>query len=148
MAGPTGRRTIPLSEFFTGYRKTAVRSGELLTAIEVPAPLPRFVRFYKISKRRLDDISTVAAGMALDLDGTGTVRRARFAFGGMAATPLRAVAAEETVEGQAWDADAVSRARTSLAGTVRPIGDHRGSRDFRLAVGRRLFDKFWWEWSQ
>ena len=48
------------------------------------------VRFYKVAKRRLDDISTVAAAMALDRDGAGRVGRARFAFGGVAATPVRA----------------------------------------------------------
>ena len=89
-AGPEGRRTIPLSSFFVGYRKTALRSGEILTTIEIPKPLPALMRFYKVAKRRLDDISTVAAAMALDWEKSGNVRRARFAFGGVAATPLLA----------------------------------------------------------
>ena len=59
--------TIPLSAFFTAYRKTACVAGEIITAIEIPKPLPQFVRFYKVAKRRLDDISTVAAAMSLDL---------------------------------------------------------------------------------
>ena len=89
VAGLSGRRTIPLASFFTGYRKTAMGAGELIAAVEIPKPLPQFVRFYKVAKRRLDDISTVAAAMALDVDQHGKVRRARFAFGGVAATPLR-----------------------------------------------------------
>ena len=87
VAGLSGRRSIPLSSFFTGYRKTAMDAGELIVAVEIPKPLPQFVRYYKVAKRRLDDISTVAAAMALDVDPHGTVRRPRFAFGGVAATP-------------------------------------------------------------
>ena len=147
IAGPAGRRTVALHEFFTGYRKTALQAGELIVGIEVPAPFPSFVRFYKISKRRFDDISTVAVAMAVDVDDGGTVRRARFGFGGVAATPLRVVAAEEAVENQHWDELAVRRAQQALTAAVSPIGDHRGSRDFRLAVSQRLFDKFWWEWT-
>ena len=70
VAGLSGRRSIPLSSFFTGYRKTAMEAGELITAVEIPKPFPQSVRFYKVAKRRLDDISTVAAAMALDVDST------------------------------------------------------------------------------
>ena len=50
----------------------------MLTAVEIPKPLAQFVRFYKVSKRRLDDISTVAAAMALDLEnGRVTARPLR-----------------------------------------------------------------------
>jgi xanthine dehydrogenase small subunit len=62
IAGRNGQRTHPLASFFTGYRRTVLQRGEILTTIEIPQPLPGFVRFYKIAKRRLDDISTVAAG--------------------------------------------------------------------------------------
>ena len=87
IAGSSGRRTLPLSEFFLDYRRTALGRGEMIVAIEVPKPLPDFIRFYKVAKRRADDISTVAAAMALDRDRSGRVRSARFAFGGVAATP-------------------------------------------------------------
>src|SRR5262249_329575 len=82
IAAPSARRALDLSSFFTGYRTTALQSGELITTIEIPMPLPRQVRFYKVSKRRLDDISTVAAAFAMDWDSAGRVRRARFVFGG------------------------------------------------------------------
>ena len=89
LAGPDGRRTMPLADFFEGYRRTKMASSELITAVDIPKPLPQLARFYKVAKRRLDDISTVAAAMALDLDTNERVVRARFAFGGVAATPLR-----------------------------------------------------------
>jgi xanthine dehydrogenase small subunit len=144
-AGPEGRRTIPLSSFFVGYRKTALRPGEILTTVEIPKPLPAFVRFYKVAKRRLDDISTVAAAMALDWDNGGTIRRARFAFGGVAATPLQLVEAEAAVVGTPWNEAAVERVQQIIGRTLTPMSDHRGSKEYRLEVSKSLVGKFWSE---
>jgi xanthine dehydrogenase small subunit len=143
--GEPGRRTIDVAAFVTGYRRTALRPGELLTAIHIPRPLPQLVRFYKIAKRRLDDISTVAAAFALDRGDDGLVRRARFAFGGVAATPLRVTAAEDAVVGRAWDEHAVARVHAVLDRTLAPISDQRGSAAFRREVAKSLVEKFWWE---
>lgn len=145
IAGPSGRRLLPLSSFFTGYRRTALGPGEMLTTIEIPRPLPEFVRFYKVAKRRLDDISTVAAALALDRDATGRVRRARFAFGGVAATPLRVTEAENAALGQPWNEAAVERVQAVLDRALTPMSDHRGSKAYRLEVSKSLVEKFWWE---
>ena len=145
VAGPEGRRTIPLSSFFVGYRKTTMRQAEILTAVEIPKPWPAFVRFYKVAKRRLDDISTVAAAMAIDLDGSGNIHRARFAFGGVAATPLQVAGAEAAVVGKPWNEAAVERVQDVLGRTLAPMSDHRGSKEYRLEVSKSLVQKFWWE---
>jgi xanthine dehydrogenase small subunit len=144
-SGQPAHRTLDVAAFFTGYRRTALRPGELLTCIDIPKPLPRLVRFYKIAKRRLDDISIVAAAFALDRDDNGLVRRARFAFGGVAATPLRVTNAEDVVVGRAWDEDAVARVQGVLDRTLAPLSDHRGSAEFRREVAKSLVEKFWWE---
>ena len=52
--GSDGERAIPVSGFFTGYRKTAMRPGEIVVSVTIPKPLPPFARFYKIAKRRLE----------------------------------------------------------------------------------------------
>jgi xanthine dehydrogenase small subunit len=140
-----GKRTIPLASFFINYRRTELAPGELIAAIEIPQPLPEFVRFYKVAKRRMDDISTVAAAMAMDWDASGRISRARFAFGGVAAVPLRATLAEEAITGRRWNDDAVERAQAALDRTLAPISDHRGSADYRLAVAKSLVAKFLWE---
>lgn len=145
IAGPDGRRTLPLARFFEAYRRTALKPGELLAAIEMPKPLPVFSRFYKVAKRRMDDISTVAAGFALDWNHAGRIERARFAFGGVAPVLLRVEAAEEAVIGERWNEAAVSRVQTILARTLKPISDHRGSAEYRLAMAQTLIEKFWWE---
>jgi xanthine dehydrogenase small subunit len=147
LAGPSGRRSIPLESFFTGYRKTVLATGELLTAVDIPKPLPKFVRFYKIAKRKLDDISTVAAAMAIDVDGQGRAQRARFAFGGVAATPVRVASAESAVVGHPWNDNAVERAQAALDRVLQPMTDHRGSQEYRLEVSKSLVEKFRWEYT-
>src|SRR4030095_13036936 len=109
IVGSGGSRVQPLASFFTGYRKTVLQRGEIIRSIEIPKPLSAVVRFYKVAKRRLDDISTVAAAMALDRDRSGWVRRARFAFGGVAATPLLGGEAGAGGRGQGWEGSAGGR---------------------------------------
>ena len=87
----------------------------------------------------------VAAAFAMDWDGSGKVARVRFAFGGVAAVPLRALAAEEAILGQRWNDAAVERVQAALGRTLDPIGDHRGSAEYRLAVAKSLIAKFLWE---
>jgi len=144
-ASRTGRRAIALDGFFTGYRRTVLEPGEIVTAIEAPKPFPQHLRFYKAAKRRLDDISTVAAAMALDRDPGGRVRRARFAFGGVAATPVRAVEAEDAATGQPWSASTVERVQRALERTLAPISDARGSAAYRSQVACSLVEKFFEE---
>lgn len=145
IAGSAGRRAIPISSFFTGYRKTAMEPGDLITAVELPKPFPRSVHFYKVAKRRLDDISTVAAAIAIDVDSHGRVRFARFAFGGVAATPIRVTEAEAAVIDQPWNDAAVERVQRTLDRVLNPISDHRGSREYRLEVSKSLVEKAQWE---
>jgi len=147
IAGPGGRRSAQIASFFTGYRKTVLQRGELITAVQIPKPLPQYVRFYKVARRRLDDISTVAAAMALDHDSAGSVRSARFAFGGVASTPVFYGGAqfEREVVGSVWNEAAVERVRRVLDGTLSPISDHRGSKEYRREVAKSLVEKFWWE---
>jgi xanthine dehydrogenase small subunit len=145
LASLRGRRAVPLSSFFTSYRRTVLAPDEIIAGIEIPKPLPEFVRFFKIAKRRMDDISTVAAAMAMDWDASGRISRARFAFGGVAGIPLRAMVAEDAVIGQRWNATAGERAQAALDRTISPISDLRGSAEYRLAVAKSLIAKFLWE---
>jgi xanthine dehydrogenase small subunit len=132
LAAASGERIIPLSDFFVGYRRTALMVGELIVSVILPKPLPRVIRFYKAAKRRMDDISTVAAAFAITSDG-----QLRIAYGGVAPIPLRAFEAEAAGDPE--------RVRAVLARTLQPISDHRGSAAYRLALAQSLLDKFRWE---
>lgn len=141
--------SIALEDFFVAYRQTALEPGELLVSIVVPrngaAWAAGQARFFKIAKRKLDDISSVAACIAIALDEGGRVESARFAYGGVAATPVRAFEAEGAVLGRVWNENTVHRAQDVVARTLRPMDDHRASAAYRLAMAQSLIEKFWWE---
>jgi len=148
VAGLAGRRVVDLGAFFAGYRRTTLGSAEILAAIEIDEPLPQELRFYKIAKRRLDDISTVAAAIALDRDASNRVTRARFCFGGVAATPVRLTEADAAVADLPWNEAAVERVQHALDRTLTPLSDHRGSKEYRLEVAKSLIGKFFAETSR
>jgi xanthine dehydrogenase small subunit len=142
LASPQGTRDVPLAAFFLGYRKTAARPGEVMVRIRVPRPQPAHQRFYKVSKRVLDDISTVAAAFALDLTPDGRVARLRAAYGGVAATPIRATAIEEKAAGQPWTRATFDALRPLAAHVGTPLSDLRGSAGYRRAMIAALLEKF------
>lgn len=139
-----GERRVPLDAFFVSYRKTALAPKEVLAAIEVPAtPATARSVAYKVSKRRELDISTVSAGLYVDTDAAGVVTVARFAFGGVAATPKRATAAERAVVGKPWTREGIATAAKLLADDLTPLSDHRGSAAYRSLVARNLLLGFY-----
>jgi len=138
-------RRVRLANFYTGYMKNLLAPGEFVQAIEVPIASRASVRAYKISKRFDCDISALCAGLALELDGNGTVTMARLAFGGMAATVQRAARAEAALVGQAWDEAAVAAAQSALASDFVPLTDMRASAAYRLQVAQNLLRRFWLE---
>ena len=73
------------------------------------------------------------------------VCRARFAFGGVAASPVLVREAEEAVVGQLWNESSVERVQGVLDRTLTPLGDHRGSREYRREVSKSLVEKVWLE---
>lgn len=148
LVSAAGERRLALQDFFTGYRKHALRPQELILSVHVPRQAPALQRFYKVSKRVLDDISTVAAAFALELAPDRSVRRLRAAYGGVAPTPLRAFELEQLVQGRAWDQDTCALACAKLKTLATPIGDHRGSAPYRAALVVKLFEKFFAESSE
>ncbi|MFI1917985.1 xanthine dehydrogenase small subunit [Nocardia sp. NPDC020380] len=138
LADADGERDVPLAEYFTGYRQSVRRAGELIRAVRIPLPLAPVTAFHKIAKRRFDDISSVAVAFALEIED-GTVSRARIGLGGVAATPIRARAAEEALTGRPWSAAAVEVAAELLQSTGTPLDDHRASARYRsVMLGQSL----------
>ncbi|NGN95184.1 2Fe-2S iron-sulfur cluster binding domain-containing protein [Nocardioides sp. KC13] len=142
LASPRGERVVPLADYFTGYRETVRAADELIRSVRLPLPLAPLVGFHKIAKRRFDDISSVAVGYALEI-ADGTVVRARIGLGGVAATPLRAVATEDALVGRPWTEESVRRAASVLTTEGTPMDDHRASASYRSAMlGQSLLRLF------
>ncbi len=144
LASAAGERTVPLAEFFTGYRQTVLRPDEVMREVVVPrfdGQLTRRVDFLKVSKRRELDISIVAGAFCVDTDAAGIVRRARIAYGGVAAMPGRARKAEAGLEGRRL-ADAAAAVAAILRDEYQPIDDARGGADYRRGLVVSLWEKF------
>jgi len=133
LASVDGEREVALADYFTAYRQSVRRPDELIKAVRIPLPLARLAAFHKIAKRRFDDISSVAIGFALDVEDR-VVTRARIGLGGVAATPIRALATEAALEGRPWTPDTARAAAEVLGGEGTPIDDHRASAAFRAAM--------------
>ncbi len=137
--GPAGERRIPLRDFFPAYRQTALADDELLLRVELPRPAPgAWLTAYKVSKRRELDISAVSAGMLVQLDDAGAVSTIRLAYGGVAATPVRALHTERRLQGRPWTEAEVRGALDHLEQDFAPISDHRGSARYRRLLARNL----------
>ncbi len=145
LRGAGGERELALEDFYLGYQQKDLRADEFVRALRVPLPRPdlRF-RTYKLAKRFDQDISAVCAAFALTLED-GLVKEARIAFGGMAATPKRAAAAESMLAGRAWDEAALFEAMAALAQDYQPLSDMRASSAYRLKTAQNLLRRFWLE---
>jgi xanthine dehydrogenase small subunit len=148
LASAEGEREVLLADYFTGYRQTVRRPGELIKTIRIPLPLAPVTAFHKIAKRRFDDISSVAVAYALTLDTDGRVASVRIGLGGVAATPMRATAAEEALKGRPWIRETVTAAAGELARAGTPMSDHRASEAYRVAMLRNSLLKFFAEEGQ
>ena len=142
LASAEGEREVPIAEYFTGYRQTVRTAEEIIRAVRIPRPLATATAFFKIAKRRFDDISSVAVALAVQIEDRHVVR-ARIGLGGVAATPLRGEAAEEILTGAPWSAPTVRRAATALAGTGTPMDDHRASSRYRIAMLEQSLLRFY-----
>ena len=100
-------------------------------------PLPRLgvqLAAYKVSKRFDQDISAVCGAFALTRDGD-RVSEIRLGYGGMAAIPKRASAAEAALRGKPWTLDSVRQAMDALDEDFQPLSDCRGSARYRAPAG-------------
>ncbi|MEX0298693.1 MAG: xanthine dehydrogenase small subunit, partial [Kordiimonas sp.] len=125
-------RTINLEDFFIDYGKQDLVPGEFVAKIIVPkAKADQKYGAYKLSKRFDQDISAVCAAFSITFEGE-RVAEARFAYGGMAATPKRAAHAEATVVGRVWSEETIESAIAELAKDFTPLTDIRASADYRM----------------
>jgi len=139
------QRELPLEDLYIDYQKTALQSGEFVESIRVPKKQGSVqVRTYKIAKRYDQDISAVCAAFSIT-HINGKIEGIRVAFGGMAATPKRAVQTEKALLGKTWDESTVQTAMTALEKDYRPLSDMRASAAYRMKVAQNSLYRFFLE---
>jgi CO/xanthine dehydrogenase FAD-binding subunit len=134
--GPRGERSIPAAGFWPAYRTTALAPDELLLRVRIPIVDGRRQAFRKVGTRRAQAISKVVLAAAWRRDPAW--RDVRIAFGSVAATPIRAAAAESALEGAPPTAASIDRAVAALLAELRPIDDVRSTAAYRLEVSGRI----------
>lgn len=144
LAGPNGRRILPLDQFILGPRRTALAADEMVVSILVPHPAPTArSHFVKLGARRYLVISIVMVAAELTLDDRGRVDRARIAVGSCSAVACRLPALERALVGVAADLGLADLVQADHLAPLRPIDDVRATalyrRDAALTlVGRAL----------
>jgi xanthine dehydrogenase small subunit len=140
-------RELPLDEFYLGYQRNALEPGEFVVSVKVPVSQDaRWFAAYKVSKRFDQDISAVAAAIAIKVQENHVVA-ARIAFGGMAAIAARAPAVERALIGANWSKASIERAAQQLAEDFTPLTDMRASSVYRLQAAGNLLRRFYLEHS-
>lgn len=129
LASTEGRRRMPLSDFITGPRRTALRPGEIMTGLVVPDRPGAVARFAKLGSRSYLVISIVSVAVILWTEGP-IVRGARIAVGAASPVPMRLPEAEAALIGRALSglADAVLPAHLAA---LSPIDDVRATAGYR-----------------
>ena len=140
------KRELSMDDFILGYRKTARKPDELITAVRLPKSQDgSIVKSYKISKRKDLDISTVSAGFRLELNSNNRVKKIILSYGGMADCIKRSSTAEQFLVGKPWSRQVLEEAMQLIERDFLPISDARGSAEFRTIAAKNLLFKFWYE---
>jgi xanthine dehydrogenase small subunit len=135
-------RSLPIEDFFLDYKKQDRAPGEFLRAVAIPKlGKSEHFRCFKLSKRYEQDISAVMGAIKLCLAGR-KIAETRIAFGGMAGTPKRARATEETLKGlDVADENAIANALTAMKSDFTPLDDMRATAAYRLEAAASLLTK-------
>lgn len=146
IAGPSGRRDLPMADFPAGFLTPALEPDEMLVAIRLPAtPGPRRSCFVEFARRH-GDYAVVAAAVILLPDGPDRIGKATVALGGTAAAPLRVAESERMLEG-ADAGQAVFAAAAACCRTIEAMEDPQTPPWYRRRLAevlvRRALETAW-----
>jgi CO/xanthine dehydrogenase FAD-binding subunit len=132
IAGPDGKRELPVAGLFAGPGRTVLTPHEIAVAFRLTAQPPRTGSVYqRHTPRKIMDIAVVGVGIRLTLSGSSSIADARICLGAVAPTVIRATEAERELTGQSPSEELFARAAELAQQAARPISDVRGSAEFR-----------------
>jgi CO/xanthine dehydrogenase FAD-binding subunit len=135
LAGPKGRRDLPVEDVMLGPRKLALQKGEFVVSFLLPPRPPRSSDAYlRFIPRTEMDIAVVGAGVSVTVDDAGTITAARVSLGAVAARVLLVPAAAQAIIGSRLDRPAQDRLEAAARAACAPIDDKRGTIEFRIQV--------------
>ncbi len=143
--GPTGSRTIPVSDFYRDTFVTVLEPSEMLVEVRVPKARPRQGNAYHKIEKRAGDFAMAGAAANLVLDASGRVESAGIALTGVGPTALAAPAAAAALVGQLPDETHVAHAAQLAEQAAQPSGDLRGPAEYKRTMAgvltRRVLER-------
>jgi carbon-monoxide dehydrogenase medium subunit len=133
LTGKAKSRAVRARAFYRGIYETALKPGEIVTAIEIPIPARHGFAYEKL-KRKVGDYATAAAAVVLTLKGD-KVASCAIALTNLGPTPLLAEAAAKALIGRTPDDAAIAEAVAAARHIMAPANDTRGTPQYRTAVG-------------
>jgi carbon-monoxide dehydrogenase medium subunit len=130
----SGSTTIAVDEFFTDFFSTAMGPNEILTEIRVPLPGAGTGTAYAKFPHPASGYVVVSAGALIVRQGSGSCASARIAIGGVGATPVRATATEQDLQGKALTAQNIAAAAAKAADGTDPVEDSYASAEYKRHV--------------
>jgi carbon-monoxide dehydrogenase medium subunit len=138
VAGPSGSRRVPASDFFIGTWTTTIGDDEILSAVHFPVWDGKAGFAVEEIARRSGDFALAGVVAGVQLDDAGAVSRSAIAFLGMAPTPVRARSAEQALDGSAPSADELTEIGRLAVDDTEPTADVHASAEYRRHVGAHL----------
>ena len=133
LTGPKGQRTVKADGYFLGPFSTQLAADEILTQIRIPIPAAGTGWSYQKLKRKTGDFATAASAVLLQMKG-GNVAAVSIGLTNVAATALKARAAETSLIGKALDAATLSEAARLAMSVCEPTADQRGDAAYKTAM--------------
>jgi len=137
LRSPAGERVVAADGFFIGTYATQMNPDEILTEIRIPIPVPGTGYCYAKLKRKVGDFATAAAAVTLRMSGEA-VGEVAIALTNVAATPLKARAAEEALRGKALTDAAMAQAAELAMSVCDPAPDQRGDAEYKRAMAGEM----------
>jgi aerobic carbon-monoxide dehydrogenase medium subunit len=138
VTGPSGQRTIMVEELFLDFYTTSLAEDEIITQVVLPSPpVCSGIEYIRFSSSSVVDKPSAGVAVRLSLDKEA-VRVARIVLGCVGPTPVRAKSAEALVIGKILNADLIREAGALASQECSPIGDLRGSEEYKRAIVRTL----------
>ncbi len=137
VTGPTGERVLPADGFFLSTFATRLAADEILTEIRIPVPPAGSGHCYAKLKRKIGDYATAAAAVQLQMNGD-IVDSVGIALTNVAATALKAGAAEAHLRGKPLDDAAINAAAKLAMDICDPAADQRGDVQYKTAMAGEM----------
>jgi aerobic carbon-monoxide dehydrogenase medium subunit len=137
LRGPKGERVVPADGFFLGSYATLLEPSEIMTEVRIPLPAPGTGYAYAKLKRKVGDFATAAAAVTLRMKGDA-VDQVAIALTNVAASTLKATAAEGSLRGKPLTDATIAEAARLAMSICDPAEDQRGDAEYRTAMAGEM----------